>query len=85
MPAARGYVRVSTDDQAQNGVSIEAQQQILNAYAVVKGFDDFEIYTDGGYSGKNMNCRLPRPAYLRRGGLAAGSALPLPARRAGAG
>ena len=55
MPAARGYVRVSTDDQAQNGVSIEAQQQILNAYAVVKGFDDFAIYTDGGYSGKNMH------------------------------
>lgn len=55
MPAARGYVRVSTEDQAQNGVSIEAQQQILNAYAVVKGFDDFEVYTDGGYSGKNMN------------------------------
>lgn len=55
MPSARGYVRVSTDEQAQNGVSIDAQKKILQAFAVVKGFDDFEIYCDEGYSGKNLN------------------------------
>lgn len=55
---ARGYVRVSTDEQAQEGVSIEAQTKILEAYAVVKGYSDFKIYIDDGYSGKNLN----RPA-----------------------
>lgn len=52
---ARGYIRVSTDEQARNGDSIPSQMRILEAYAVVKGFDDFEIYVDDGYSGKNLN------------------------------
>ena len=55
MPTARGYVRVSTEEQAVNGVSIDAQKEILQAYAVVKGFTDFKIYTDEGFSGKNLN------------------------------
>ena len=46
MPTARGYVRVSTEEQAVNGVSIDAQKEILQAYAVVKGYTDFKIYTD---------------------------------------
>ena len=55
MPTARGYVRVSTEEQAVNGVSIDAQKEILQAYAVVKGYTDFKIYTDEGFSGKNLN------------------------------
>lgn len=51
----RGYIRVSTDEQAKNGDSIPAQQKILEAYALVKGYDDFKIYIDDGYSGKNLN------------------------------
>jgi DNA invertase Pin-like site-specific DNA recombinase len=31
-----GYVRVSTEDQAREGVSLAAQQAKLEAYAVVK-------------------------------------------------
>ncbi len=52
---ARGYIRVSTDEQAKNGDSIPSQKRILEAFAVVKGFDDFVIYVDDGYSGKNLN------------------------------
>lgn len=51
----RGYIRVSTDEQAKNGDSIPAQQKLLEAYATIKGYDDFEIYIDDGYSGKNLN------------------------------
>lgn len=54
MPTARGYVRVSTEEQAVNGVSIDAQKEILQAYAVVKGYTDFKIYTDEGFSGSTM-------------------------------
>lgn len=57
MPIARGYVRVSTEEQAVNGVSIDAQKEILQAYAVVKGYTDFKIYTDEGFSGKTSTAR----------------------------
>lgn len=49
------YVRVSTDEQAKDGFSIEAQRRILNAWAVVKGASDIIEYVDDGYSAKNLN------------------------------
>ncbi len=55
---ARGYIRVSTDEQARNGESIPAQTKILEAQALIKGYDDFKIYIDDGYSGRS----LQRPA-----------------------
>lgn len=61
---ARGYIRVSTDEQAKNGDSIPAQKKILDTLAVVKGYDDFEYYVDDGYSGKNLN--RPQIQKLRR-------------------
>jgi hypothetical protein len=36
-PNAVGYVRVSTDEQARDGVSLEAQQARIRAYAEAKG------------------------------------------------
>lgn len=59
---ARGYIRVSTDEQAKNGASIPSQEKILRALAVVKGYDDFEVYIDDGFSGKNL--RRPRVQQL---------------------
>ncbi len=49
------YIRVSTEEQAQEGFSIEAQKKVLDAYAVIKGYDDLEFYIDEGFSAKNLN------------------------------
>ena len=40
------YVRVSTEEQAQEGFSIRGQTEKLKAYALIKDWDIFEIYTD---------------------------------------
>jgi len=57
-PNAVGYVRVSTDEQARDGVSLEAQHARIRAYAEAKELKLSEILSDQGYSGKN----LKRPA-----------------------
>ena len=49
------YIRVSTDAQAEEGFSIPAQQERLEAYCVAKGWPDFQIYVDPGFSGSNLN------------------------------
>lgn len=54
------YARVSTDTQLE-GYSIDAQKEFLLSYAKSKGYDEFEYYIDGGYSGKDLN----RPAIQR--------------------
>jgi site-specific DNA recombinase len=52
---AIGYVRVSTEEQAREGVSIEAQEERITAMATAKGWDLIEIIKDPGYSGKNLS------------------------------
>ena len=42
------YVRVSTEEQVQEGYSIRAQTDKLKAYALLKDWDIFDIYADGG-------------------------------------
>ena len=49
------YIRVSTDAQAEEGYSIPAQTEKLEAYCAVKGWKRFDLYVDGGYSGSNLN------------------------------
>jgi len=56
------YVRVSTDEQAQEGFSIRAQIDKLKAYALLKDWEIFDIYNDEGISGKNI---FDRPAINR--------------------
>lgn len=51
---AIGYVRVSTEEQAREGISIDAQQERIKAMATAKGWDLIEIIGDPGYSGKNL-------------------------------
>jgi DNA invertase Pin-like site-specific DNA recombinase len=45
------YARVSSQEQATEGVSIEAQVAALKTYAKSRGWEVFDEYIDGGYSG----------------------------------
>jgi len=49
------YARVSTTDQADNGISLEAQQAKMQAYASLYGLEIVEIVVDAGESGKSLN------------------------------
>lgn len=51
MTTAIGYIRVSTDQQAEEGVSLEAQRERLEAYAKMQDLDLVEIIEDAGISG----------------------------------
>jgi site-specific DNA recombinase len=42
------YVRVSTEEQAQEGYSIRGQTEKLKQYALLKEWDIFDIYADEG-------------------------------------
>lgn len=52
---AIGYVRVSTDRQADKGVSLEAQEAKIRAMATVQGADLLDVIVDGGESAKSLN------------------------------
>ncbi|MDI3311392.1 MAG: recombinase family protein [Thermoanaerobacterium sp.] len=49
------YVRVSTEEQAREGYSIENQVDRLSAYAKFQGWQNVEIFADEGRSAKDMN------------------------------
>jgi len=59
------YTRVSTEDQAREGFSLEVQKEVLfgiaeqNHWEVVCSIPDRKIYEDDGYSGGSMD----RPAF----------------------
>lgn len=55
-----GYCRVSSDEQAAHGISIDAQRDILTGYAAMSQAQ-IQIFEDAGFSGKNTN----RPALQR--------------------
>jgi site-specific DNA recombinase len=48
------YIRVSTDEQANEGFSIEAQKRRLISYADSQDWTIVEIYIDDGYSAKDL-------------------------------
>lgn len=50
------YVRVSTEEQADKGASLEAQEQALAAEALRRGFD-FEVVREEGKSAKSIQGR----------------------------
>ncbi|MGA7075619.1 MAG: recombinase family protein [Halobacteriota archaeon] len=52
---AIGYARVSTEDQAKEGVSLEAQQARIEAYCIAKGWQLAGIEVDAGISAKDTN------------------------------
>lgn len=49
------YIRVSTESQAEEGFSITAQTQRLEAYATAMGWENRELFIDGGYSGSHLD------------------------------
>jgi len=60
-----GYVRVSTEQQASEGVSLDAQRTKLSAYATALDLELVAVFEDAGLSAKS----------LQRPGLAAALAL----------
>ncbi len=51
------YVRVSTEEQVQEGYSIRGQEQKLKDFARIKDWSIWNVYTDEGISGKNITDR----------------------------
>jgi site-specific DNA recombinase len=51
---AIGYVRVSTDDQAREGVSLDVQEARIRAYCEAKGWQLVSIVRDEGKSAKDL-------------------------------
>lgn len=52
-----GYVRVSTSDQAEHGVGLDAQRHAITAEAERRGWELVTICEDGGVSGKSTTKR----------------------------
>jgi len=48
------YVRVSTEEQAQEGFSVRGQTEKLKSYALLKDWDIFDIYAEA--------CEIIEPA-----------------------
>jgi site-specific DNA recombinase len=55
---------VSTEDQAAEGVSLDAQKAKLEAWADLNGYELGDIYTDAGISGKKADNRPALQAAL---------------------
>lgn len=53
------YTRVSTEDQAKEGFSLDAQLDKLKSYCKARDWEISKEYVDDGYSGRNVK----RPAY----------------------
>lgn len=55
MTTAIGYVRVSTDEQSEHGVSLAAQEAKLRAYCDLYNITLVRVVVDAGESGKSLN------------------------------
>ena len=61
MPRVIAYCRVSTDEQASSGVSLQAQESKLRAYALAMDLELVRVESDAGVSAKTLD----RPALQR--------------------
>jgi len=61
---AIGYARVSTEAQAQDGVSLDAQRAKLEAWAALNGYDLAALHVDAGLSGGRADNRPALQAAL---------------------
>lgn len=62
MKQAIGYIRVSTEKQANEGVSLEAQEARIKTWCDNNGYELVGVFIDAGISGKKME---NRPELLR--------------------
>ena len=65
---ACGYVRVSTDDQAQHGISLPSQIAKIQEFCAAKGWELVEVLQEPGLSGKDES----RPEFRKMMTLAQG-------------
>jgi len=56
-PLAAIYIRVSTEEQALQGISLSAQEEALQNYAKALGYEILKIYRDEGKSAKDIKGR----------------------------
>jgi|GEM_PF-1962222 len=49
------YIRVSTEEQANEGYSISAQRERLKAFCVAQNWNEHKFYVDEGISGRSTN------------------------------
>src|SRR4051794_12652014 len=54
MPAMIGYLRVSTEEQANSGLGLDAQRETIQRYADAHGWDII-WYVDEGLSAKSLD------------------------------
>ena len=59
-----GYVRVSTDRQADEGVSLGAQERTLRGYAIMHGMTIDKVFVESGVSGSTPIVERPEGAKL---------------------
>ncbi len=52
---AVGYIRLSTEDQAKEGISLENQETKIRAYEEINDLELLEIIRDEGASGKSLD------------------------------
>jgi len=57
MSVAVGYIRVSTDHQASEGISLDAQEAKIRSWAAYQGVVLLSVQADRGISGKSMEGR----------------------------
>lgn len=60
-----GYVRVSTEEQADSGAGLEAQRRTIRAEAARRGWTLLNVYQDAAASGKSLTGRPELQAALR--------------------
>lgn len=61
-----GYVRVSTDEQADSGLGLDAQRETLRAECERRGYTLLDVCADEGVSAKTVRARPGLLAALRR-------------------
>jgi len=64
MKQAIGYVRVSTEQQANEGVSLDAQRARIVKWCADNGYELVQVFVDAGISGKSMDTRKELQAAL---------------------
>ena len=57
MKTAIAYIRVSTEKQATEGVSLDAQRSRIESWCAAHGYELAQVFVDAGISGKRMDTR----------------------------
>lgn len=61
------YIRVSTEDQAKEGYSLEVQREYLESFVKGEGLEIFKVYQDDGISGYSTERPALGPSLMGTG------------------